>query len=156
LSITDSVLAEFSDFIEGFYGAAVWNEAVAAFGEYLPEGSGRDPWGEMASRIERCVAAGRPGSFIRIGEGEGNLLALALGEKPALTEHCVRATSLRHLGAADLLVRAAPEVLPAFHTAVRNGDLIGFPGPFGTNMMLKRGAPETYARPIQGRVSVHR
>ena len=155
-AITGSALAEFSDFAAGLDSAAAWNATVAVFGTYLKQGFTYDPWGEIAARIERRIVDGRPASFIRLGDGEGNLLALALGEYPALAEHCARAASLQHLGAAELLVRAAPEVLPSFHRALRNADLIGFPGPFGAAMMLKRPAPEPPVRPIQGLVSVHR
>ena len=156
LPITGSALAEFADLAEGLDGGAAWNAAVAAFSEYLAEGAGRDPWGEIAARIDRCVEDGRPASFIRLGDGEGNVLSLALEERPALAEHCMRVVSLRHFGEPEVLVDAGPEVLGGFHSALRNADLIGFPGPFGAQMMLKRSAPETYARPIQGLVSVHR
>jgi hypothetical protein len=156
LPITDSALAEFSELVAGFDGAAAWNAAVAAFGEYIPEGQDLDPWAQIAARIERCVKDGRPASFIRLGDGEGNLLSLGLGEQPALAEHCVRVVSLRHFGDPDLLVGAGPELLGAFHAALRNADLIGFPGPFGAQMMLKRSTPKAYARPIQGLVAVHR
>jgi hypothetical protein len=64
--------------------------------------------------------------------------------------------SVHHLGDPEALGRAIPEVLPAFERALRNADLLGFPGPFGANMMLRRAARETYLRPVHGLVSVHR
>ena len=149
-------MAEFSDFAEGFDGGALWNATVAGFGEYLHEGPDRDPWSEIAARIESCVADSRPASFIRIGDGEGNLLALGLDDRPALTEYCARAGSLLHLGTSEALLDAAPEVLPAFHAALRNSSLIGFPGPFGGQILLKRADPESYARPIYGLACAHR
>ena len=155
-ALTRSALAEFADLAARLDSAATWNATVARFGEYLPEGFGFDPWAEIAARIERCVADARPASFIRLGDGEGNLLALALNEYPALAAHCARAGALLHFGGADVLLRAAPEVLPAFQTALRNSHLIGFPGPFGPRMMLNRPAAETQVRPIHGLVSVHR
>jgi hypothetical protein len=155
-ALADSVLAEFSDLVAEFDGASAWETTVAAFGDYLPEGFGLDPWAEIAARIERCVADGRPASFIRVGDGEGNLLGLELNEHPELTDHCVRAASLVHFGAAEALVRAAPQVLPAFQTALHNSDLIGFPGPFGGGILLDRPAAEMYVRPIQGLACVHR
>jgi hypothetical protein len=151
-----AVGTEFSEFARGFNGAGAWESAVDVFGEYLHEGFGQDPWSEVASRIEGCLAEGQPAAFIRIGDGEGNLLALGLDERPALAQHCARACSLLHLGASAALVDAAPEVLAAFHAALRNSDLIGFPGPFGTEMLLTRSNAETYARPIYGLACAHR
>jgi hypothetical protein len=148
--------AEFSEFASAFSGAAEWKATVAAFGQYLHEGRDRDPWSEIAARIERCVADSRPAAFIRIGDGEGNLLALGLNERQALAEHCARAGSLLHLGTSEALLDAAPDVLPAFHAALRNSSLIGFPGPFGGQILLKRTDAESYARPIYGLASAHR
>jgi hypothetical protein len=149
-------LAEFSDFASEFDGAAVWNGTVSAFGEYIHEGPGRDPWSTIAARIESCVVGRRPAAFIRIGDGEGNLLALGLDQRPALTEHCARAGSLLHLGTSEALLEAAPEVLPAFQAALRNSDLIGFPGPFGSEILLNRSDGASYIRPIYGLACAHR
>jgi hypothetical protein len=149
-------LDELSAFASEFEGAGTWNATVSAFGEYVHEGPGRDPWSEVAARIESCVADGRPAAFIRIGDGEGNLLAIGLDEHPALTEHCARAGSLLHLGTPEALLEAAPEVLPAFHAALRNSDLIGFPGPFGSEILLSRSDAASYIRPIYGLACAHR
>jgi hypothetical protein len=152
----DPVRAEFSDFAAGLDVRSEWRATVDAFGEYLRAGPGLDPWAEIAARIGRCVAEGRPASFIRLGDGEGNLLALALNRYPELTDHCARAASRQHLGASDALLRAAPEVLPAFHEALRNSELIGFPVPAGGRMLLERPDAERYVRQIEGMASVHR
>lgn len=154
--VTEPVLAEFHELSAGLDPAVEWNAVVAAFGDYVAEGPDLDPWAELAARIERHVADQRPASFIRLGDGEGSVLALGLDEHPDLTAYCARRTSLRHLGSADALERAAPEMLPAFHAALRLADVIGFPGPFAAGMMLKRGDTATYLRPVQGLVSVHR
>jgi hypothetical protein len=155
--ITEAVLEEFSEFAAELDGGAEKRATVAAFGDYLRGGLDVDPAAEIARRIERCVAERRAASFIRLGDGEGNLLALALGRYPALSDYCVRCASVRHLGNAETLGRAAPEVLPAFERTLRNADLLGVPGPFGANMMLRRSAQEThFLRPAHGLVSVHR
>jgi hypothetical protein len=154
--ITGSVLEEFSEFAAGLDGAADRRAAIAAFNEYLRQGLDQDPWTEIARRIERCLAESRPASFIRIGDSEGNFLALALGGHSTLTDYCVRWISVRNMGDPEVLGRAAPELLPELERALRNADLLGLPGPFGANMMLKRSEPETYLRPIHGLVSVHR
>ena len=147
------VRAEFTELTADFDGAAEWKAVVAAFGEYLHQGPGLDPWSGVARLIESCLESGRPGSFIRLGDGEGNLLALALDEYPALAEYCARLSSVRHLGSAELLSAAAGELLPALQLTLRNATVIGFPGPFGAQMMMRR-SPNP--RPSQGLISVHR
>jgi hypothetical protein len=150
-----AVRTEFAELIADFDGAAEWQDAVAAFGDYLHQGIGLDPWAEVAGLIERCLESGRPGSFVRLGDGEGNVLALGLEEYPALTQHCLRMTSTRHLGSPEVLPDAADELLPALHTTLRNATVIGFPGPFGAQMMIRRWS-KTNPRPAQGLISVHR
>jgi hypothetical protein len=155
--ITAAVLEDFSEFAAELDGGVDIRATVAAFGDSLRGGLGLDPAAEIARRIERCVAERRAASFIRLGDGEGNLLGLALGGYPALTDYCLRCVSVRQLGNAEIFGRAAPELLPAFERALRDADLIGFPGQFGTNMMLRRSAHETrFLRPAHGLVSVHR
>jgi hypothetical protein len=152
----EPVRAEFAEFGANLDAAAIWRAAVDSFGGYLEEGPGLAPWEEIASRIGRCLAEGRAASFLRIGDAEGNLLALGLGEYPALTDHCARAVSRMYFGRADALLRGGPELLPLVHEALRNAELIGFPGPFGGPMLLQRPDAETYIRPIHGLASVHR
>ena len=106
------VRAEFAELTADFDGGAEWKAVVAAFGEYLHQGAGLDPWSGVARLIESCLESGRPGSFIRLGDGEGNLLALALGEYPVLAEYCARITSFRHLGSPELLPAAAGRAAP--------------------------------------------
>jgi hypothetical protein len=154
-AITDAVREEFSEFAAGLDGSAERRATVDAFGEFV-RGFDLDPGTEIASRIEGCVAKGRAASFIRLGDGEGNLVALELDDYPALTQYCIRSTSVRHLGSAGALPNAASEVLPAFRAALRNAELIGIPRPFGAKAMLRGSAPETFFRPIYGVVSIHR
>ena len=70
-----------------------------------------------------------------------------------LEEECARSTSHRHLGSAELFPGAAGELLPALEATLRNATLIGFPGPFGAQLMAKRWANP---RPAAGIVAVHR
>ena len=149
---SDQARAEFAEMTADFSGGDEWNAVVAAFGDYLHQGIDLDPWSGVASRIEECVESGRSGSFIRLGDGEGNLLALALDEYPVLAEECARSTSIRHLGSPELLPSAADELLPALQATLSNATLIGFPGPFGAQLMIKRWSNP---RPAHGLISVH-
>jgi hypothetical protein len=147
--------AELARFAASVDAAGEWEATVAAFGTYYHEGFDFDPWRHVAFRIERCVAEGRPASFIRLGDAEGNLLALSLDDFPALANHCASALSCLYFGRPDALALAAPEVLPPLQTAVKNADVVGFPGPFGGPILLQQ-AVDTYVRPIQGLLSVQR
>jgi hypothetical protein len=152
-AFSDEARAEFKKMTADFNGGDEWRAVVAAFGDYLHQGPGLDPWAGVAQLIEDCLDAERPGSFLRLGDGEGNLLSLELGEYPALAEECARSTSIRHLGAPELLPEAATELLPALEATLRNATLIGFPGPFGAQLMMRRWSNP---RPAQGLISVHR
>jgi hypothetical protein len=137
--------AELARFAASVDAAGEWEATVAAFGTYYHEGFDFDPWRHVAFRIERCVAEGRPASFIRLGDAEGNLLALSLDDFPALANHCASALSCLYFGRPDALALAAPEVLPPLQTAVKNADVVGFPGPFGGPILLQQ-AVDTYVR----------
>jgi hypothetical protein len=154
--VTDAVLDEFSEFAAGLDAAAEQRATVAAFRDYVRRGPALDPGAEVARRIERCVAEGRAAAFIRLGDGEGSLLALALENYPALADYCVRWMSVKQFGDIGVLGRAAPEVLPAFEAALRDADLLGFPGPSGANSLLRRSPREKYVRPVYGLACAHR
>ena len=132
--------------------AARFGVLVGRFGRYLSDATAAT---QLVAHIRACLGEGRPSSLIRLGDGEGNLMALRLGEYPALAEYSARGASKRHFGAPEVLVRAAPEVLPDFHEALRNADVIGLPGPFGMGMLLARPRHAVDVRPIYGMASVH-
>lgn len=113
--------------------AAAFDRVVALFDEFIPDD---DCGQDVARRITECVEQGRPASFIRLSDGEGAVLALRLGDFPALTEYAARQASLHHLGDADLFVRGAPELQGHFATAIRNADLIGIPARRQLHLLL--------------------
>jgi hypothetical protein len=120
----------------------------AAFREYVPAESCGP---EIERRVQQCVAQGRAASFLRLGDGEGNLLALGLDTYPALTAYCAREISVMHFGAADVLLEAGPELHQGFHTAIRNAEVVGFPGPWVMPLLLRqRGEGSNVMRPIYG------
>jgi hypothetical protein len=82
---------------------------------------------ELAARIRRRLDAREPASFVRLGDGEGGLLAVAVPGYPALTDYCVREVSRRHLGTETALVDAAPELLDGYRDAIVHADVVGFP-----------------------------
>lgn len=129
-------------------GEPAFARVSAAFREYVPiEQCGP----EIERRAQECVAEGRPASFLRLGDGEGNVLALALGEYPTLTAYCAREISTMHFGAAHVLQAAGPKLLHEFQMAIRNADVVGFPGPWVLPLLLaQRKRESTNVRSIYG------
>ena len=150
------VLSEFAAFTAELPDSLDWELAADAFGERPRDDYADELWGELADRIEACLESGTPGSFIRINDGEGNLLALRLGEYPALTDYCARTASLRHLGSPELLAAGAPELLDAYDATIRGADVIGIPGPTGASTILARPRKNSHLRTVHGLVCVHR
>jgi hypothetical protein len=132
--------------------AATQTEHVAAFKRL------RDAFREyvrsappIVRRVQQCVAQGRPASFIRLGDGEGNLLALGMDAYPALTAYSAREVSIVHFGTPDVLLEARPDLRQDFCAAIRNAELIGFPAPRALPTLLKKHAQEPLdPRPIYG------
>ena len=124
--------------------AARWNELDAAFEQRADEKG-------LAGYIDRCVTEGRPASLIRLGDGEGNLLALGLDEHQHLARACARGASWRHLGDPEAYFADPTDLRPALHDALRTADVIGFPGPFHLPHLVER---TSAARPTFGVASV--
>src|SRR5918995_1401930 len=90
-----------------------------------------------------------------VGDGEGNLLTLALDEYPELTDHCARAASLVHFGAPRRSSARGPRGFRRSRgTAQQRSDRL--PRTFRRRDAAQPGAAETYVRPIQGLACVHR
>jgi hypothetical protein len=131
---TDTELEEFERFASAYPDPEVLFERVRdSFGEYVPT---RSCGPEILHRIEKCVAQGREASFVRLGDGEGNLLGLRLDDYPALAAYCAREVSVMHFGAPDLLLTAGTDLRRDFHIALRNAELIGLPGRFSLRFLL--------------------
>lgn len=149
-----AVQEQLDSLVEDHDPAAEWQRTVACFGTYVREGPGGDPGAEVARRVESCLLEGRPGSFVRLADGEGNVLAASFEDRPELTRWCLRATATRHLGGSEELAQALPQLLPRYAHTLRNANLIGFPGPFGVGLALR--GPRPRIRAAQGILSVHR
>lgn len=100
-----------------------------AFGTWI---HGEEIGPSVARHIEACLAEGRPGSFLRLGDGEGNLLALQIEGHEEFATYCLRYRSMKHFGAPEVLVDHADEILPPFERAVRNATVVGAPVLMGT------------------------
>jgi hypothetical protein len=147
-----AVVDEFDQLVAtGPGGIERWWSVRAAFREYVPDDSaGR----EFARRVQRHVSRGEPASFIRLGDGEGNLLALRLGTYPALSAYCARKASVRHFGAPEVLPRTAGELLEPFHVAIRNADAVGFPRGTALEVLLRNRRSRIDVRGAYGIASV--
>ncbi|MCC5954436.1 MAG: hypothetical protein JJU45_20305 [Acidimicrobiia bacterium] len=82
---------------------------------------------EVAAHIRHCLDNGQPASFLRVGDGEGDVLALGLGRFAHLTRFCAYARSLKHLGEGELLLEHRRTLLERVHEALANAEGIGIP-----------------------------
>jgi hypothetical protein len=145
---TDAELEEFEHFASAYPEPEVLFERVRdSFGEYVPT---RSCGPEILRRIENCVAEGREASFVRLGDGEGNLLGLGLDDYPALAAYCAREVSVMHFGAPDVLLTAGAELRRDFHLALRNSELIGLPGRWTLRFLLAMRPQRLDLRAIYG------
>jgi hypothetical protein len=131
---TDTEIEEFERFaVANPEPEALFERVRDSFGEYIPT---RSCGPEILRRIAECAAQGREASFVRLGDGEGNLMALGLNDYPALAAYCAREISVLHFGAPDVLLDGGAKLRREFHAALRNAELIGLPGRFSLRFML--------------------
>jgi hypothetical protein len=146
-------MEEFERFASAYPDPEVLFERVRdSFGEYIPT---RACGPAILRRIEDCVVRGREASFLRLGDGEGNLLALGLDQYPALADYCAREVSVMHFGAPDVLLSAGAELRRDFHLALRNAEVIGLPGRFSLRFLLAMRKQRLDLRAMYGVGSVY-
>jgi hypothetical protein len=147
-------MEEFERFVSAYPEPEVLFERVRdTFGEYIPT---RKCGPEILRRVEECVAQGREASFVRLGDGEGNLLGLGLDDHPALAAYCAREVSIMHFGAPDVLLTAGPDLRRDFHIALQHAELIGLPGRFSLRFLLAMRDQRLDLRAIYGVGAVFR
>jgi hypothetical protein len=145
---TSAEIEEFDRFAATYPEPEVLFERVRdSFGEYVPT---RSCGPEILRRIQECASQGRAASFVRLGDGEGNLMALGLDDYPALAAYGAREIAVMHFGAPEVLVTAGDELRSDFHTALRNADLIGFPGRWTLRFLLAMREQRLDLRAIYG------
>jgi hypothetical protein len=120
------------------------------FAEWIPGGSMGTT---IAARVRSCVVGRVPGSFIRLGDGEGNVLGLDDVDYPALGRFSASEISRLHFGAAEVLA-ANPELRDSLDAAIRNADLVGVPNPFRIRRLLGESRRRDRVRGLFGVYSV--
>jgi hypothetical protein len=131
----DAVAAEFSDFVEAHRDVEALYGGVA---KRFTRCTGDDVAGsELADAIDSLVIQERAGSFARLGDGEGSLLALGSNRHPELAEYCARNRSLKHFGDPNVLVDNAGTLVPAFEKALGSATVLGIPGPLAFAVTLE-------------------
>jgi hypothetical protein len=120
------------------------------FAEWIPAGAMGTA---IAARVRSCLTDRVPGSFIRLGDGEGNVLGLDDADYPTLGRFAAREISRLHFGAPEILL-ADPELRITLIEAIRNADLVGVPNPFRIERLLGEPARGDRVRGLFGVYSV--
>jgi hypothetical protein len=125
---------EFADFAAAHqHVEAIYVGVTRRFAKCLDEHS---PGSALVAAIDALVDEGCPGSFLRLGDGEGSLLALGSDAYPRLAEYCARNRSRKHLGDPSILVDQADTFVSRFEAALRCATVIGIPGPMAFAVTL--------------------
>jgi GT-D fold-like domain len=104
----------------------------ARFAEWIPAGAMGTA---ITARVRSCLTRPVPSSFIRLGDGEGNVLGFDDVDYPALGRFSASEISRLHFGASHVFA-ADPELRTSLIEAIRNADLVGVPNPFRIRRLL--------------------
>jgi O-methyltransferase len=100
--------------------------AQRCFSEWLP-GSDVDTADRVAARVRESVRTGEPSSFIRLGDGEGKVLAFGTGTYPNLSRSALEHLSTIYFGTANPLTPHCSELREGILGAIRGATLVGIP-----------------------------
>jgi O-methyltransferase len=96
------------------------------FGEWMP-GSDADAADRVAARVREAVRRRESSSFIRLGDGEGKVLAFGTGTYPNLTRSALERLSGLYFGTVNPLTPHCTELREGLLDAIRGASLIGIP-----------------------------
>jgi O-methyltransferase len=102
------------------------------FGEWVP-GSDAETAELVATRVKEAVRRGEPSSFIRLGDGEGKVLAFGTGTYPNLTGTALERLSRMYFGTSNPLTPHCAELRQGLLEAIMGATLVGIP----TRLRLK-------------------
>jgi O-methyltransferase len=102
------------------------------FGEWVP-GSDEETAERVAARVRESVRRREPSSFIRLGDGEGKVLAFGTPIYPNLTRTALERLSGIYFGTANSLITHCAELRRDLLGAIRGATLVGVP----TRLRLK-------------------
>jgi len=120
------------------------------FADWIPAGSMGTA---IAARVQSCLKGRVPGSFIRLGDGEGNVLGLEDADYPTLGRFSACEISRLHFGAPEVLIED-PELRSSLITAIRGADLVGIPNAFRIQRLLGQTSRGDRVRGLFGVYSV--
>ena len=110
-----------------------------SFGEWVP-GSDAETADRVAARVRESVRRREPSSFIRLGDGEGKVLAFDTGTYPNLTRSALDRLSSIYFGTANPLTPHCAELQEGLLEAIKGASLIGIP----TTLRLKFNRKRVY------------
>jgi GT-D fold-like domain len=102
------------------------------FADWIPAGAMGTT---ISARVRSCLTDHVPGSFIRLGDGEGNVLGLDDPDYPALARFSASEISRLHFGAPGVL-EADPKLRSSLIEAIRGADVVGMPNAFRIQRLL--------------------
>ncbi|MCC5953717.1 MAG: hypothetical protein JJU45_16615 [Acidimicrobiia bacterium] len=111
----------------------LWRRVDRSFGASLFEDAGSRPEAiddvgvTVAAMVDNALADGRPWMGLRLGDGEGTLLAYELAGHDRLTEQFGSARLVKHLGRPVPAEDVRGELVPDLTGAIATADLVGIP-----------------------------
>lgn len=91
----------------------------------------------LVQQMRNSIAESKPASFLRLGDGEGDILAGSDKEFPILTKISESRTSARHFGQV-LRPNQLDEIRAQMQQAVRSADIVGMPTKARVNNMFRK------------------
>jgi hypothetical protein len=96
------------------------------FGEWVP-GSDAETAARVAAGLRESVRRSEPSSFIRLGDGEGKVLAFGTSTYPNLTRSALERLSSFYFGTSGALVRHCDELREGLLDSIAGATLVGIP-----------------------------
>jgi hypothetical protein len=100
--------------------------SLRRFGEWVP-GSDAETAGRVVARVRESVRRREPSSFIRLGDGEGKVLAFGTRTYPNLTNSALERLSRMYFGTVNPLTPNCAELRQGLLDSIRGATLVGIP-----------------------------
>ena len=104
----------------------VTRRSQRCFGEWVP-GSDAETAARVAARLRESIRRGEPSSFIRLGDGEGKVLAFGTLDYPNLTRSALERLSCLYFGTSNPLTRHCDELREGLLASIAGATFVGIP-----------------------------
>ena len=100
--------------------------------------------------LAACIENKKPASFVRMGDGEGNVLFHTWGKYPVLSNYCLRKISKICFGSEDVIVKNFDLFSDILIEAIEQADFVGGPERGSLNASFDRPLQEIDVRGVCG------